>query len=334
MVGKTPQKSPYFEASDGEPSSEAEVSGYEDEDVSAEPSAEENMDDEVASEDERPESRRKRRKVNQKVVERVIKEEDEKGKELWRPDVAVDAEAGEAVFISLPKARSAGKTPYTPDTIHPNTLAFLGDLRRNNDREWLKMHDADYRQSKRDFDEFVDAVTPKLAEKDETIPELPHKDLTFRIYRDIRFSPDPTPYKTHFSAAWSRTGRKGPYAGYYVQVKPGASFLGAGLWCPEAAPLALLRAAVDRKSHRLKEVLMNERIRHEFMNGVRAKESECVKKFIAMNQENALKRKPKVMLSYYRLQKLTTRITTLTTPISGFCVYVITLSAANWPMPR
>ena len=76
----------------------------------------------------------------------------------------------------------------------------------------LVVHDADYRQSQRDWDSFVENLTEKIIEKDETIPELPPKDLvsilhtcdqateshvaqTFRIYRDVRFSSDPTPYK-------------------------------------------------------------------------------------------------------------------------------------------
>ena len=57
------------------------------------------------------------------------------------------------------------------------------------------MHDPDYRTSWNDWTTFVESLTEKIAEKDETIPELPPKDLVFRIYRDIRFSSDPTPYK-------------------------------------------------------------------------------------------------------------------------------------------
>ena len=216
--------------------------------------------------------------------------------DLWRPGVKVTGE-GE-VFIPLPKARSAGSTPYQDGTIHPNTLLFLADLAKNNDRDWLKTNDADYRASLRDWNSFVDALTPLIVEKDETIPELPNKDLTFRIYRDIRFSPDPTPYKTHFSAAWSRTGRKGPYAGYYVQIQPKASFVGAGVWHPEAAPLSLLRKAVDRHGDRLKGVLMGDDLRKTYLGGVKKDEKECVKKFVALNQESALKTKPRVSLLY------------------------------------
>lgn len=299
----TPKKSQYFEQDTSEPESESEIekegSGYEDEDksasaVSSPPESEiaSESEDDDASEDEAP---RRRRKVARKSNgNNVAVLSGKKGQELWRPGVKATAAPGEAVFIKLPKARQAGKIPYTDSTIHPNTLLFLKDLRANNDREWLKMHDADYRQSKKDFDSFVEALTEKFIEKDETIPELPPKDLTFRIYRDIRFSSDPTPYKTHFSAAWSRTGRKGPYAGYYVQVQPNGSFVGAGVWHPEAPPLALMRKDLDEKSHRIKEVLMSAAIRKEFFGGIGKDEKKAVKAFVGMNAENMLKTKPKV----------------------------------------
>ncbi|MCJ1434173.1 hypothetical protein MMC27_003540 [Xylographa pallens] len=296
----TPKKSPYFEAesSPSEPESEIEneASGYEDEDQSAvsamssPPESEEEVEEaEHTSEDDKP----RKRKRGRPSAASVATVNPIKGKELWRPGVKADLAPGEQVYIKLPKARQPGKTPYTDDTIHPNTMLFLADLKENNDREWLKVHDADYRQSKQDFDSFVECLTEKIIEKDETIPELPPKDLTFRIYRDIRFSPDPTPYKTHFSAAWSRTGRKGPYAHYYVQIQPGGSFVGAGIWHPEAEPLGLLRRAVDRKAQKLKTVLMDPLVRKECLGGVGNDEKKVVKAFCSSNADNALKNKPK-----------------------------------------
>ena len=65
------------------------------------------------------------------------------------------------------------------------------------------VHDPDYRTSWKDWESFVDSISEKLAEKDETIPELPAKDCVFRIYRDVRFSSDPTPYKVCTIRAWS-----------------------------------------------------------------------------------------------------------------------------------
>jgi len=61
-----------------------------------------------------------------------------KGGELWRPGVKTGLGPGTQVIIKKPKARAAGKTPYTDDTIHRNTLLFLQDLKTNNDRQWLK----------------------------------------------------------------------------------------------------------------------------------------------------------------------------------------------------
>ncbi|KAL4793997.1 hypothetical protein BDV19DRAFT_365766 [Aspergillus venezuelensis] len=214
-------------------------------------------------------------------------------KELWREGVKTGLGPGKEVFIAKPKARDAGDIPYEDDTLHPNTLLFLKDLAKNNERQWLKAHDPDYRTSKKDWETFVEALTEKITEKDSTIPELPAKDLVFRIHRDIRFSKNPTPYKTHFSAAWSRTGKKGPYAAYYVHCQPGASFVGSGLWNPEADKLALLREDVDGNSQGLKAVLREEGMRREFFGGIPDDEEKAVKAFVSHNSESALKTKPK-----------------------------------------
>ncbi|ODH49286.1 hypothetical protein GX48_04626 [Paracoccidioides brasiliensis] len=109
-----------------------------------------------------------------------------KGNELWREGVKAGLGPGKEVFIKLPKARDAGDTPYEDGTIHPNTLLFLKDLKENNEREWFKMHDADFRTSKRDWDTFVESLTEKIMEKDSTIPELPAKDLMWIMANAFR----------------------------------------------------------------------------------------------------------------------------------------------------
>ncbi|KAF1966233.1 hypothetical protein BU23DRAFT_487302 [Bimuria novae-zelandiae CBS 107.79] len=213
---------------------------------------------------------------------------------LWKSGAKL--ELGTQVIIKKPKAREAGDTPYTDDTIHPNTLLFLSDLAAHNDRQWLKAHDPDYRTSLQDFTTFLESLSEKVIEADETIPELPVKDIIFRIYRDVRFSKDQTPYKTHFSAAWSRTGRKGPYAAYYVQIEPkGSSFVGGGLWMPEASALNALRRDIDRKPHKIKRILTDANIRKAFFGGIANDETKAVKAFTnqSSNRSNALKSHPK-----------------------------------------
>lgn len=146
----TPKKSKYFEASDDEeesPSDEASESGYEDADESAtelsEP-ATETEDDQDSEEDTKPKKKPGRKSTGAAgVVSKVL----EGGKALWREGVKAGLGPGKQVFIEKPKPRGDGGTKYVPDRIHPNTMAFLADLKKNNDREWLKMHDPDYRQS-------------------------------------------------------------------------------------------------------------------------------------------------------------------------------------------
>ncbi len=147
----TPKKSQYFESSPSDPessSSEAEISesGYEDEDASAsasEPSNSESEDYADESEDEKPKKSRRGRpsgagRKSNVAAEEVVMRSEGKGNELWRPGVKTGLGPGKQVFIKLPKARSPGRTPYSDGTIHPNTMAFLGDLKKNNEREWMK----------------------------------------------------------------------------------------------------------------------------------------------------------------------------------------------------
>ena len=165
-----------------------------------------------SSDDEAPRKKRKLGAAGKKVEVKTNENGavvGSKGQELWRPGVKSKLAPGEAVFVPLPKAREEGKVKYRDDWIHWNTMLFLGELKRNNDREWLKseffapvvlgweahgrglgrewstdeviVHDADYRQSKKDFDAFVECLTEKIIEKDETIPELPAKDLVRHI---------------------------------------------------------------------------------------------------------------------------------------------------------
>ncbi|EMD96019.1 hypothetical protein COCHEDRAFT_1166796 [Bipolaris maydis C5] len=206
-----------------------------------------------------------------------IQKKNSNEQELWKPGAKL--EPGTRVVIKKPKARDAGDTPYLDHTIHPNSLLFLKELAANNDRSWLKLHDPDFRVAFQDFTTFAEKVSEKIIEGDETIPELPVKDL-----------------QTYFSAAWSRTGRKGPYAHYYVQVQPnGGSFVGGGYWQPDAATLAKIRRDIDRKPHKIKSVLRNRDFRETFLGGVQDDDKKAVKAFtsLSMNQSNALKRNPK-----------------------------------------
>ncbi|KAJ5791017.1 Conserved hypothetical protein CHP02453 [Penicillium psychrosexuale] len=309
----TTRKSKYFEREDpDEPELESDVSAEESsgsvyEEAEEEAPAEDAEPDQLSDTDE---DAKKKLSARGKQRQSTSSGSDPmKGKELWREGVRAGLEPGQEVIIAKPKARDAGNTPYQDETLHPNTRLFLIDLASNNDRQWLKAHDPDYRAAKKDFETFVESLTPKIAEVDATVPELPVKDLVFRIHRDVRFSKNPLPYKvsylplqvpvavpvacTHFSAAWSRTGKKGPYAAYYVHFQPNSCFVGCGLWNPEAEPLALLREDIDENSGGLKEVLRAPEMRREFLKGASDDDDAIVDAFTHHNRESALKTKPK-----------------------------------------
>lgn len=185
---------------------------------------------------------------------------------------------------------------YRGNTIHPNTMAFLKKLGKHNNRPWFAENEMLYRAAKQDFDSFIEKLSQKIIEEvDTTVPELPLKDLIFRIYRDIRFSNDQTPYKIYFSAAWSRTGRKGPYAHYYMQIQPyGKSMIGGGIWHADALPLTLLRHAISKRPGQLKQILLTDGIAKDFLDiKEHVDEQRVVNAFVARNSEDALKTAPK-----------------------------------------
>ena len=119
---------------------------------------------------------------------------------------------------------------------------FLRKLRDNNDREWFNAHKPEYLELKDRFEKWVSELIERTADFDEEVRGLAAKDCVYRIYRDTRFSPDKTPYKTHFGAyIASPGGRNSNRAGYYVHLEPDGSLLGGGLYCPDPALLKRLR---------------------------------------------------------------------------------------------
>lgn len=126
----------------GDEEGDEEVSSAPDDDLSEFGSAPESDggeddvedEDEYESEIEEPKSRRK--SSSKKATTSTTKKT--AGGELWREGTKTGLGPGQQIVIKKPKARPAGKVPYSDDTIHPNTLLFLKDLKGNNNREWLK----------------------------------------------------------------------------------------------------------------------------------------------------------------------------------------------------
>ncbi|KAH9171788.1 hypothetical protein EDB89DRAFT_1851971 [Lactarius sanguifluus] len=163
-----------------------------------------------------------------------------------------DLKEGQELVGKVVRAPKTGKVP--PGQISQNSFDFLSQLKKPecNDREWFRLHEPVFRLAETEFKLFIEKLTDLFITVDPQIPPLPPKDVIYRIYRDVRFSNDKTPYKTNFSATFSRSGRKGIFAGF----KPGGeSLLAAGTWCPGKNELATIRSHIQHNSSRLRQII-------------------------------------------------------------------------------
>lgn len=127
-------------------------------------------------------------------------------------------------------------------------LSFLRGLEQNNNKEWFDAHKAQYIEAKNIFNGYVSLLIEKLGEFDPGVEGLSVNDCTYRIYKDLRFSKDKLPYKTHFGAFVARGGKKSGYCGYYFHIGTGSSdeyphshFLASGNYFMEPRVLKILR---------------------------------------------------------------------------------------------
>ena len=139
--------------------------------------------------------------------------------------------------------------------LEPQTLRFLSQLKKNNNKPWFDAHKAGYEAARIDFSNFIQLVIDVVQKTDTTIAGITSRDCLFRINRDIRFSKDKTPYKSNFGASIKRGGRKSPFAGYYFHLEPGQSFIGGGLWMPEPPALKNMRQEIDYNCEEFQHIL-------------------------------------------------------------------------------
>lgn len=147
------------------------------------------------------------------------------------------------------------------------TFEFLRDLKSNNNREWFTENKKRYEAAKEEFELFVDALIAKIATFDPSISHHKAKNCVFRIYRDVRFSKDKSPYKTHFGAHITAAPTKSEIhtrAGYYLHLEPGASMLAGGAYLPEAGWLKKIRQEIDYNGAEFRSILNGKDFRKFF----------------------------------------------------------------------
>ncbi|WP_286914155.1 DUF2461 domain-containing protein [Flavobacterium sp. UBA4197] len=128
-------------------------------------------------------------------------------------------------------------------------LEFLVALQKNNNREWFAAHKKEFQSHEKKVKSFFKEINDDL-EKLDSIDKM----QVFRIYRDVRFSKDKSPYKNHFSVGFSRT-KPLLRGGYYLHIEPGASFIGGGFWDPNAEDLNRIRKEFETDDEEIRAII-------------------------------------------------------------------------------
>lgn len=142
--------------------------------------------------------------------------------------------------------------------ITKSTLQFLKDLNQNNNREWFMDHKKSFEAARDEFEQFIDGTIQKIAIFDPSIAHHNAKSCVFRIYRDVRFSKDKSPYKTHFGAHITSAATRSEIhsrAGYYIHVEPGGSMLAGGAYLPQGDWLKAIRQEIHYNAEAFKKIL-------------------------------------------------------------------------------
>ncbi len=153
--------------------------------------------------------------------------------------------------------------------IHPDLFPFFRKLSKNNSKAWFNPQKAHYKEIHAVFAEGLDELAVEIAEFDDRVERFldePKAVKVFRIYKDSRFQKSPIPLKTNVSGTVS-SGPEGPF--YYVQLGPGESFVGGGIYMPSGPLLAAIREEVAESYEELDEILAEAEFQAMFPLGLK-----------------------------------------------------------------
>ncbi len=152
--------------------------------------------------------------------------------------------------------------------LQKDTILFLKNLSKNNNKPWLDANRKHYEAAKADYLLLVQEIIDAVAVFDAAIGNFKAKDCVFRVNRDVRFSKDKSPYKTNMGASFSSGGKKAKEAGYYFHAQPGQSFAAGGFYMPEPAELAKIRQEIDYNFADWKKIVQHKNFIKHFPAGV------------------------------------------------------------------
>ena len=147
-------------------------------------------------------------------------------------------------------------------SVESSVFRFLKDLQKNNEREWFTANKAKYTAAHEEIISFADDLLLEMKKHDD-IETVSGKKSLFRIYRDVRFSKDKSPYKNHFSGSFKR-GSKWLRGGYYFHIEPGKIFVGGGFFSPSKEDLQRVREEIVEDDAPLRQILNDKQFKKHF----------------------------------------------------------------------
>ena len=186
--------------------------------------------------------------------------------------------------------------------INPETFDFLRDLTANNNREWFMEHKADHDKAKENVVAFAGELIKELSKIDPSLDaSLDPKKCVMRIYRDIRFSLDKTPYKNNFGIGKLTSGKNVMHVGYYMHIQPVQSFIAGGSCMPETDQIKLIRQEIDYKPDSLKKIIYNAEFIKLFCDLKKQEQLKTVPREYSADNENIELLKLKSFVAAYNL---------------------------------
>ena len=144
--------------------------------------------------------------------------------------------------------------------INPDVITFYKELSENNTREWFEPQKKRFKSLELEIKQYAEEIKNNLNETD----EIEHAKI-FRIYRDVRFSKNKTPFKTHFGISFHRK-KPDLRGGYYIHISPGNSFIATGFWNPDNDDLYRIRKEMEVDAKEFREIINKDEFKFHWGN--------------------------------------------------------------------
>jgi uncharacterized protein (TIGR02453 family) len=171
--------------------------------------------------------------------------------------------------------------------ISPKTFDFLKKLVANNNREWFQANKAEHDKARENVIEFARELIKQVHLVDPLVDaDLDPKKCVMRIYRDIRFRKDKTPYKNNFGVSIPTLGSRAGGVEYYFHIQPDKAFIAGGYWMPDTGHLKKIRQEIDYNADELKKIIDNAEFKKLFGDFRKQDQLKTVPREYSADNEN------------------------------------------------